>query len=341
MLRAGFSRSSTALLSRQLTSSKKYDSSNLIRHFVSTDVITPTNDRQPTATPSHFKVTLPLYGAFGATLSQNQLSVHNNGTFTLRRNFSSISDKVTACASSSPDAEIAKFEQAAAAVEAVTAATEVWEPSWWPQDHMLQLIVNLHDVSGMNYAVTIGALTLAFRVAMVPLFVKAQQNSSRMAHLQPEMAVLKEKIDRVDPKDTVRQQQYSKQMQDLFRKYDCNPLKSLLVPLVQMPIFMSMFFALRQMPDVFPEKLVDGGIWWFVDLNAPDPYYILPVTSALTFLAMMEMMKTQMTSNNPAQGQLMLTFFRALAVLMVPMTINFSTGKQRVSACFFPHFSAL
>jgi YidC/Oxa1 family membrane protein insertase len=255
-----------------------------------------------------------------------------------KRTFSS--NTTTSCEANntlaSPEAAMQKFEEAANAAEnpSKTPSIEdissidpnVWTPSWWPSDQMVQLIYNVQEATGWNYAITIGAVTLAFRTAMVPMFVKAQQNSSRMAHVKPEMDVLKAKIDRVDPKDLEMQQKYAKEMQNLFRKYDVNPLRSIAIPLLQFPVFMSMFFGLKNMPEIYFNELSTGGMLWFPDLTAPDPYYIMPVASALSFLLMMELGKEQMMASAPEQGRVMLNFFRGMAVLMVPITYSFPTA---------------
>jgi YidC/Oxa1 family membrane protein insertase len=247
-------------------------------------------------------------------------------------------NSVVSCAS--PQEEMDKFELAAqsavsttgkvtdqvtsAASQASNSDIPVWEPSWYlPQDHFVDLIHYMHDFSGMNYAITIAAITTSMRVIMLPLFINAQRNSSRMAHMRPEMDALKQKIDTLDRDDAALQQRYMKDMQTLFKKYDCNPLKGLIVPLVQLPAFMGMFFALRKMPEYFPNELSDGGMFWFQDLTAGDSTYILPVITAGSFLLMMELNKEQMMAGNPQQGKMMLTFFRGVAVLMVPLTSAF------------------
>lgn len=237
---------------------------------------------------------------------------------------------------SSPEAEMEKFEKAADAADLPTKMpsiedlssidSNVWTPSWWPSDQIVQLIYNVQEATGWNYAITIGAITLAFRTAMVPMFVKAQQNSSRMAHVKPEMDVLKAKIDRVDPKDLEMQQKYAKEMQNLFKKYEVNPLRSIAIPLLQFPVFMSMFFGLKNMPEIYPNELSTGGMLWFPDLTAPDPYFIMPVASALSFLLMMELGKEQMMASAPEQGRVMLNVFRGMAVIMIPITYSFPTA---------------
>ncbi len=233
----------------------------------------------------------------------------------------------------SAEEAMAKFEENASAVDAATEtavavadAANVWEPTWWPQDQMIQLVCNIHDATGYNYALTIGGLTLAFRSLMFPLFVKAQRNSSRMAHMKPEMDVIKAKVDRLDKSDMAGQQVLAQEFQALYRKYDVNPLRAIALPFLQMPVFVSMFFGMREMPNIYPEKLADGGMLWFTDLTAADPTYALPIGCAVSFLLMMELGKEQMMSSNPAQAKMMLTFFRSVAVLMVPLTYTFPTS---------------
>jgi membrane protein insertase Oxa1/YidC/SpoIIIJ len=92
---------------------------------------------------------------------------------------------------------------------------------------------------------------------------------------------------------------------------------------------MSMFFALQKMPQYFEEEFSTGGILWFTNLAAADPYHILPILSAGSFLAIMELGKEQMMAssvNNPAQGRMMINFLRAVAVIMIPVTMDFSTA---------------
>jgi len=139
---------------------------------------------------------------------------------------------------------------------------------------------------------------------------------------------MKDELDKMGTKgvDQKAQMRYSQQTVALFRKYDCNPLVSIMAPLASMPIFMSMFFAMRNAPEHFPELLSTGRMLWFPDLTAADPYCIMPVLSALTFLGMTEVGKEQMMANDPAKGRVMVNAFRALAIVMVPMTMKFNSG---------------
>lgn len=213
-------------------------------------------------------------------------------------------------------------------LSAAAAEIAAFEPTWWPSDQMLLLLNWVNENSGMPcYAYTVGATTLAFRFILFPLFVSGQRNSSRMAHMQPELAKMKENIDKMGDKvDQETQLKMTQHTRALFTKYDCNPLKSIFAPLASAPVFMSMFFGLRTAPEIFPEMLTNGGMLWFPDLTAADPYMIMPLLSAATFLGMTEVGKEQMMANDPARGRVMVNAFRAMAIVMVPMTMNFNSA---------------
>lgn len=57
---------------------------------------------------------------------------------------------------------------------------------------------------------------------------------------------------------------------------------------LQAPIFVSFFIALRKMADLPVPSLQTGGLWWFTDLTASDPFYILPIAVTGTMFAILE-----------------------------------------------------
>jgi len=227
---------------------------------------------------------------------------------------------------------ISGFEAEAAATstgDAATTAVTEFTPTWYnPTDQVVSLLNYVDSLHDMPYAYTIIGSTLFLRAVLLPIFIGGQRNSSRLAHMTPELNVLKTRIERLGKNtDTATQAKYGEEMRALFRKYQCNPLKGLIPPIVQMPIFMSMFFALRKMPDLFQETLSTGGIAWFPDLTSPDPLYILPVASAATFIATIELSKQTIESTSSAsQATLMTNVFRGLGVLMIPLTVSFPSA---------------
>uniref|UniRef100_A0A7S2PFH8 Membrane insertase YidC/Oxa/ALB C-terminal domain-containing protein n=1 Tax=Leptocylindrus danicus TaxID=163516 RepID=A0A7S2PFH8_9STRA len=212
------------------------------------------------------------------------------------------------------------------------AADATAELSWYnPADGMANLLYQAHEFAGpeVPYAAVIFGATMLIRTAFLPLAVIAQKNSSRMAHIKPEMDLMKERMEKIEAEGRMTQEmrlRMANEMKGLFARYECNPLKSFLLPIVQFPTFMSMFFALQKLPNLFPDDMTNGGYLWFTDLTASDPYLILPLISAGTFVVMIETTKGQLTASNPGQAKLMINVFRALGIVMVPLTMNFPTS---------------
>lgn len=227
-------------------------------------------------------------------------------------------DAVSVATSSTSDSAALIAEQMAA-----------FEPTWWPSDQALIMLNWINETAGVScYSYSIVGTTLAARFLLFPLFVRGQRNSSRMAHCQPEFKKLMEQMDKGKggKVDQAAQLRYTQQVKALFKKYDCSMTGSLIAPLASAPLFMSFFFGLKTAPEIFPELLATGGMLWFPDLTAPDPYLIMPVLSATTFLLMTEVGKDQMMASDPVKGKTMVNVFRALAVAMVPMTMNFNAA---------------
>ncbi|GMH71082.1 hypothetical protein TrST_g11317 [Triparma strigata] len=199
--------------------------------------------------------------------------------------------------------------------------------SYWPSSLCEYLIHTTYVQTGCPYWQAIVGATLALRVGMTPIAIRTIRNTSRMQHMNPEMKQIQERMKSIDMNDPKIQQQYRAQMQALFKKYDCNPMKSLALPFVQMPIFMGMFFGLKGMPDKIPELLEVGGPQGlphilgsdFSNLVIADASYILPLSTAATFLLMIEMGADGMQTNTD-QAKMMKNVFRGLGVLSLGFT---------------------
>lgn len=257
-----------------------------------------------------------------------------DGTFYSEQATSSVENTLSKLVSNSnPDATITATSAAEAVTENTVSVSDayalVFDPSWYnPADQAVKFLNYIDSFHDMPYAFTIIGSTLAIRTLLLPIFVQGQRNASRMAHMTPELNVLKQRVEQSGGRnaDMAVQAKQAEEMKALFRKYNCNPLKSLIPPIVQAPVFMSMFFALKKMPEYFPDPLSVGGLAWFPDLTLADPLYILPVASSLSFLATIELSKKTMASTSPDQANLMTNIFRGLGVIMIPVTINFSTA---------------
>jgi YidC/Oxa1 family membrane protein insertase len=111
---------------------------------------------------------------------------------------------------------------------------------------LLWLLETIHK-TGLTWAWSIVVLTFIVRLALVPLTVKQQQSMRRMTALQPELKKLqaKYKHDR---------QVLNEKMMEFYRQNNTNPFGSCLPILVQIPIFIGLFYLLRS-----PERFIQPG----------------------------------------------------------------------------------
>ncbi|KAF3546996.1 hypothetical protein DY000_02006140, partial [Brassica cretica] len=121
--------------------------------------------------------------------------------------------------------------------------------------------------------------------------------------------------------DQVTMAEGQKKMKNLFKEYGVTPFTPMKGMLIQGPLFICFFLAIRNMAEKVP-SFQTGGALWFTDLTTPDSLYILPVITALTFLITVELNAQEGMEGNPMAGTIK-NVFRGFALLTVPMTMSF------------------
>lgn len=143
-----------------------------------------------------------------------------------------------------------------------------------------------------NWGVAIICLTFIVRGAMYPL-TKAQYTSmAKMRMLQPKLQAMRERIgdDR---------QRMSQEMMELYKKEKVNPLGGCLPLILQMPIFIALYWALMESVELRHSPFFG----WITDLSAQDPYYILPLLMGASMFMIQKMSPTTVT--DPMQQKIM------------------------------------
>jgi len=95
-----------------------------------------------------------------------------------------------------------------------------------------------HDTLGLGWGMSIVAMTLAIRVALMPLTMKQMRSMQHLAQHQPELKKLQEKY----KGDRERMNQ---EMMKFYRENQINPFSSCLPLLAQLPVFISLFYMLQ------------------------------------------------------------------------------------------------
>ncbi|XP_043914314.1 mitochondrial inner membrane protein OXA1L isoform X2 [Protopterus annectens] len=203
--------------------------------------------------------------------------------------------------------------------------TELGLGGYTPVGMVQNFLEFLHVDLGMPWWGAIVAGTVLARCLVFPLIVKGQREAAKLNNHMPEMSRLTNKMN--EAKRSGNKFEFSKAYSDLMlfqKKHDINPLRGFLVPMVQAPVFISFFIALRKMAYLPVPSMQTGGLWWFSDLTVADPYYILPLAVTGSMWAILEL-GAESGVNNP-NLQTMKTVFRIMPLIILPLTINFPTA---------------
>ena len=109
--------------------------------------------------------------------------------------------------------------------------------------HSLFGIFGLSPESGLAWVLSIVGLVLVVRSALIPLFVKQIKSQRNMMIVQPELQKLQKKYKGKNDRES--REKFAKEQMDLYKRTGSNPLSSCLPILVQIPIFMGLFFTLN------------------------------------------------------------------------------------------------
>ncbi|CAH0534776.1 Membrane protein insertase YidC [Vibrio stylophorae] len=162
---------------------------------------------------------------------------------------------------------------------------------WFLAKPLYWLLNLIQSVVG-NWGVAIIVLTIIVRGAMYKL-TKAQYTSmAKMRMLQPKLQEMRERFgdDR---------QRMSQAMMELYKKEKVNPLGGCLPILLQMPIFIALYWTLMESVELRHAPFFG----WIHDLSAQDPYYILPILMGISMFIIQKMSPSTIT--DPMQQKIM------------------------------------
>jgi len=162
---------------------------------------------------------------------------------------------------------------------------------WFIASPLHKLLSFIQGLVG-NWGIAIMTLTFIVRGAMYPL-TKAQYTSmAKMRMLQPKLAAMRERLgdDR---------QRMSQEMMELYKKEKVNPLGGCLPILLQMPIFIALYWSLMESVELRHSPFFG----WIHDLSAQDPYYILPILMGASMFMIQKMSPSTVT--DPMQQKIM------------------------------------
>ncbi|HUQ76345.1 MAG TPA: membrane protein insertase YidC, partial [Burkholderiales bacterium] len=149
----------------------------------------------------------------------------------------------------------------------------------------------IHGLVG-NWGWSIILLTVLIKLVFYPLNAKAGRSMAQMKVLGPKM----EKLKQLYGED---RQKMNQAMMELYRTEKINPLGGCLPIVVQIPVFIALYWVLLASIELRHAP----WLGWIQDLSAPDPYFILPVIYAVS---MFVQTKLNPQPADPVQAKVML-----------------------------------
>jgi YidC/Oxa1 family membrane protein insertase len=166
----------------------------------------------------------------------------------------------------------------------------------------------LHDLTG-NWGLAIIGLTLLVKLAFFKLSEAQYRSMAKMRKVQPRLEALKERY------GDDRQKMAMAQM-ELFKKEKINPLGGCLPILVQIPVFIALYWVILESVELRQAPL----FLWIEDLSVRDPYFVLPVINALAMYA------TQKLSPTPGMDPIQRKVLQSLPIVFGVMFAFFPAG---------------
>ena len=123
----------------------------------------------------------------------------------------------------------------------------------------------IHGVVG-NWGWSIILLTLSIKLVFYKLSETSYRSMARMRKLQPEMQKLRERY-------SEDRQQMNQELMQLYKKEKVNPLGGCLPILIQIPVFIALYWVLLESVELRQAP----WILWIRDLSVRDPFYVLPL----------------------------------------------------------------
>ena len=161
---------------------------------------------------------------------------------------------------------------------------------WFIAQPIFWLLQHIHSLVG-NWGWSIIFLTMLIKGIFFPLSAASYKSMARMRAVAPKLAALKEQFgdDR---------QKMSQAMMELYKKEKINPLGGCLPILVQMPVFLSLYWVLLESVEMRQAPFM----LWITDLSIKDPFFILPIIMGATMFIQQQL---NPTPPDPMQAKVM------------------------------------
>ncbi|XP_035280733.1 cytochrome c oxidase assembly protein COX18, mitochondrial isoform X1 [Anguilla anguilla] len=201
-----------------------------------------------------------------------------------------------------------------------------------------QLLVTMQQTTGLPWWASIIGTTLALRtVITLPLGAYQMVIIGKVEALQAEIAELAKRLryevsvrgKQLDWSEKVCRYQFKKNLRrivsELYVRDNCHPFKASLLVWVQLPMWVCLSLALRNLSlgtadstQALQGELAVGGALWFPDLTLPDSTWVMPVCLGLANLLSVEIFALRRLEASKLQ-KYVTNFIRGISLVMIPL----------------------
>jgi YidC/Oxa1 family membrane protein insertase len=159
-----------------------------------------------------------------------------------------------------------------------------------------------------NWGIAIILVTVLIKLLFYRLSASSYRSMGNMRKLQPKMEALKERYGE-------DKQKFSQAVMDLYKKEKINPLGGCLPVVIQIPVFISLYYVLLGSVELREAPF----FLWITDLSAKDPFYVLPI---LMGASMLIQQKLNPAPPDPIQAKVMMF----MPVVFTVLFLSFPSG---------------
>lgn len=178
---------------------------------------------------------------------------------------------------------------------------------WWIAVPLFQLLELLNHLVN-NWGLAIVLLTLSVKLLLYPLSAAAYRSMANMKKFAPEMRRLQEL-------HSDNRQKLSEEMMALYKKEKINPMGGCLPMLLQMPVFLALYWVLYESVELRQAPF----LLWIDDLAAIDSFFVLPLLMGAT-------MYFQQMLNPPPPDPMQARVMKLMPVMFTALFLFFPSG---------------
>jgi len=200
---------------------------------------------------------------------------------------------------------------------------------------MLNALLFLYRVFGRSMVWSIVVFTVAIRLLTTPLTLKQLRSASATQELQPQLETLRKKY--ANDKERLTQAQMK-----LYQEKGINPMGGCLPMLIQFPIWIGLYQSIIQMLSADPLQLLKlaqniymrypslsqllplNSQFFWLDLGKPDPYWVLPILTAVTMWVQQKMMAAP--TSDPQQASMTQSMQLMMPIMFGWITLQYAAG---------------